>query len=148
MALKLSVGLSKKVGLPNYGSLGATCGIEVELDTTLFHEDPHRFQNQVHEAFSACQQAVESELNRLQSEGSTDRVALYPARPEPSRPNRRPPRPITPAQLNALNKIARHRGIHLDTYAAEQFGVSTCNQLTLAQASRLIDELRTTSIAS
>ena len=31
MPLKLTVGLSRKVGLPNYGSLGATCGLEVEL---------------------------------------------------------------------------------------------------------------------
>ena len=40
MPLKLTVGLSKKVGLPNYGSLGATCGLEVELPSSALHDDP------------------------------------------------------------------------------------------------------------
>jgi hypothetical protein len=33
--LKLSVSTSKKIGLPDYGSLGASCGVELELDPRL-----------------------------------------------------------------------------------------------------------------
>ena len=44
MPLKLTVGLSKKVGLPNYGSLGATCGLEVELPNQVLYADPEAFE--------------------------------------------------------------------------------------------------------
>ena len=54
MPLKLTVGLSKKVGLPNYGSLGATCGLEVELPDQVLHADPEAFERQVRDAFAAC----------------------------------------------------------------------------------------------
>jgi len=154
MALKLSVGLSKKVGQPDYGSLGASCNVEVELDASLLHDDPARFQTHVHEAFTACQRAVDEELHRLQSGGAPnrDRVDNRHATRPPARgsgqPNRRPQRPITPAQLNALEAIAQRRGIDIDGYAANEFGVASCDQLSLNQASRLIDTLRATAIAS
>jgi hypothetical protein len=39
MPLKLNVSLSKKIGLPDYGSLGASCHVEVELDGSLLEGD-------------------------------------------------------------------------------------------------------------
>ncbi len=54
MPLKLTVGLSKKVGLPNYGSLGATCGVDVEFHSQALHADPEAFGRQVRDAFAAC----------------------------------------------------------------------------------------------
>ncbi len=44
MPVKLTVGLSKKVGLPNYGSLGATCGLEVEVPSLSLHSDPEALE--------------------------------------------------------------------------------------------------------
>ena len=35
MPLRLNVGLSRKLGQPDFGSLGATCQVEVELDSSL-----------------------------------------------------------------------------------------------------------------
>ena len=35
MALKLNVGLAKKVGMPDYGSVCASCYVESELDGSL-----------------------------------------------------------------------------------------------------------------
>ena len=32
MALKLNVGVSRKVGLPAFGSVGASCHLELEVD--------------------------------------------------------------------------------------------------------------------
>ena len=39
MPMRLLAGISKKMGLPNYGSLGATCHVEVELDAGLLTYD-------------------------------------------------------------------------------------------------------------
>ena len=35
MPVRLSVGLARKVGLPGYSSVGASCGLELELDGRL-----------------------------------------------------------------------------------------------------------------
>jgi hypothetical protein len=35
MPMKLNVGLCRKVGQPDYGSLGASCNVEVELSGSL-----------------------------------------------------------------------------------------------------------------
>ena len=39
MAMKINVGLQKKVGQPNYGSLGASCQIEFEMDSALLESN-------------------------------------------------------------------------------------------------------------
>jgi hypothetical protein len=67
MALKLHVGLSRKVGLPRYGSLGASCAVEVELDQGLLFHDVDAWQARVQEAFAACRQAVAAELGRQEA---------------------------------------------------------------------------------
>jgi hypothetical protein len=64
MPVKLSAGISKKMGLPNYGSLGATCHVEVELDAGLLAYDLDGLQQHIHNAYVACSQAVNDELAR------------------------------------------------------------------------------------
>ena len=46
MPLRLNIGLSKKVGLPDYGSLGASANLELELDSGAV-SDPDRLRQQV-----------------------------------------------------------------------------------------------------
>ena len=64
MPLKVSVGLSKKIGQPDYGSLGASCHVEYEADSVLLFHDLDTFHRQVKAAFVACKQAVQDELLR------------------------------------------------------------------------------------
>ena len=69
MPLTLNVGLSKKIGQPDYGSLGASCNVAVELDANLLTSDPEKFHTHVRNAFNACRQAVNDELRRKQDGG-------------------------------------------------------------------------------
>ena len=70
MPLKLNVGISKKVGLPDYGSLGTTCNVEVEVDGCLIFDDLDGFHQKVRQAYVACAQAVNDELARHQPSGN------------------------------------------------------------------------------
>jgi hypothetical protein len=65
MAVKLNVGVSKKLGMPEYSSVGASCNVEVELDPSLFQGDLAGFHERVRLAYVACHQAVHDELARL-----------------------------------------------------------------------------------
>jgi hypothetical protein len=67
MPLKLNVGLSKKCGLADYGSAGASCNIEFEADPMLLNRDLDELQDRVRHAFAACRQAVQEELAREQN---------------------------------------------------------------------------------
>src|SRR4051812_9647144 len=66
MPLTLNVGVSKKIGQPDYSSLGASCHVEVELDAGLLAGEPELFQQRVRQAYAACCQAVNDELARHQ----------------------------------------------------------------------------------
>jgi len=67
MPLKLNVGLARKIGQPDYGSLCASCHVEVELDQSLINHDLEEFHRRVQNAFVACSQAVGDELTRQQT---------------------------------------------------------------------------------
>jgi len=70
MPLKLLAGTSRKMGLPNYGSLGASCSMEVELSESLLGDDLDAFQRQVRTVYAACAEAVNHELTRQQADMS------------------------------------------------------------------------------
>jgi hypothetical protein len=153
MPLKLNVGLVKKVGLPNYSSLGASCHLEVELDSRLLEDDPESFQDQVRQAFVACQHSVEDELSRQRTTPAPDGQAAPAANGDSTVTNgqghavhttsrvasdRRPP---TAAQIRALQSIADRFQLDLAVELQSRSGVEQLEELSVREASRLIDEL-------
>ena len=62
--IKLNLGLSKKIGQPDFGSLGASCHVEVDVDGSLIDDNLDAFHDRVQQAYVACRQAVNDELAR------------------------------------------------------------------------------------
>jgi hypothetical protein len=62
MPLTVNVGYSQKLGRPDFGSVGASCHVECELDGRLALDDPENFQSKIHQLYAACAQAVEAQL--------------------------------------------------------------------------------------
>ena len=76
MGVKINVGYCQKIGLPNYGSEGAHCNLELEMDSGLLN-NTEVFQRRVQEVYAACRVAVETQL---QCDVQTSRT---PAKQEP-----------------------------------------------------------------
>jgi len=68
MSMTVSVGYSEKLGQPNFGSIGASCHIECELDGRPVFDDPAVFHAKVRELYAACANAAKEELARHQAE--------------------------------------------------------------------------------
>lgn len=151
MPIKLSLGLSKKIGQPDYGSLGASCHVEVELPSDLLTQDLQGFHKHVRNVYVTCRQAVQDELARHNNpadplpianghQASNGAAARRHCQQLPARRN--PPRPATASQVRALDAIAHRQQIDLPDVLQHRFGTSSAAELSLAEASSLIDELK------
>ncbi len=157
MPLKLNVGVSKKVGLPEYSSAGAMCNLEFELESGLL-ADLAGFHEKVRDAYVACHQAVNDELARLRGQSATPVAAPVATSNGLGHRNGtgphadgahartggrdRPPKPATPGQVKAIYAIGRARRADLEGLLRDDYGVGRPEELSLAQASGLIDSLK------
>jgi hypothetical protein len=154
MALKLSIGFQKKVGLADYGSLGANCHVEFEIDATLLQTNLDGFHEKARHAFVACQQAVNDQLARQAQNGVAKNGNGHVNGHLPSgstngsngkghMPGKS--RPATPSQARAIRAIASRQRLDLQKLLGARYGVGRPEDLRLADASTLIDELKNPS---
>ena len=153
MPLRLNVGLSKKIGLPDYGSLGASANLELELDSGAIG-DPDRLRQQVRHLFGLAKASVEEELNQQQAvlpnaggnghgrdphtNGNGNGHSASNGNSSPRRSNGRT---ATQSQIRAIKAIANRQRLDLGPQL-EHFGVRAVEDLGIQQASELIDELK------
>lgn len=143
MPMTLNVGLSKKMGLPAYGSLGATCQVAVELESGLLQTDLEAFHRHVRSAFSACRAAVTEELARQGRETTSSPATGSTANASDTGRAREPIRKATWGQRRAIEAIAQRHQLELAELLQPRFGTRELADLSITQASALIDELNT-----
>lgn len=148
MPLKLNVGLSKKQGLPDYGTVGASCHVDVELDGSILHGDLDAFHRYVRNAYVACSQAVNDELARHRVGESGQRRGQTPTNGNGATShngNGNGSHRASQKQIDYANQLARQ--IHglgvrrLDDLAQRMFGKPAAD-LSGLDASSLIDTLK------
>ena len=133
MPLKLNVGIWRKMGLPDYGWIGASCSLELELDGLLLTSDLEAFHAQVRHAYGTVSQAVQDDWRGSSSEHAAEQSPT--ARPatkqdhragtatpgamawqsSPVGQRRRRPGPPSPTanQVNAIRSVAQQKGVDL-----------------------------------
>jgi hypothetical protein len=161
MPMKLNVGVSQKVGLPNYGSVGASCNLEMELDAGLLEKDLDGFHARIRAAYVAAHQAVHDELARLHAPTTNGAGSPSLARAGASIRNgttrvngngtvatrvqsdrTRAPRPATANQVKAIQAIARRQNTDLVGLLRHEYEIERPDDLSISQASELIDLLK------
>ena len=171
MPLKLNIGLSRKVGEANYGSRGATVNVELEVDSSLATE-PAKLQERIRAMFNLVRASVNEELNGSNGNAPTEAPAPAPpstngngngngyhqAPPKNTNGNGNgngngyrqasPPangskaRPATVSQVRAIHAIASRLNVNLNKLLTDRFQIASPEQLSLRDASGLIDELK------
>ncbi len=156
MPLKLNVSIAKKIGQPDFGSLGASCSVEVELPHNIVFDDLEAFHRQAKSVYVACAQAVNDELSRHQNTNGTVSESGNGHAPATngrsnghqngngngnghSRPNGRT---ATVSQVRAIHAIANRQKLDLAQTLQDRFGIDRPDALSISQASELIDELK------
>ncbi|MBD3674998.1 MAG: hypothetical protein HUJ26_15885 [Planctomycetaceae bacterium] len=140
MPLTLNVNISKKVGEPDYGSRGASVSLQQELDTTLVQQ-PQQLQSQIQQLFRQARDAVETELfgrTASQNGASSNGNGLHSHQQPASRNGRR----ATQSQVKAIYAIANQQRLDLNGILSQQFQVERPEDLSLREASQLIDDLK------
>lgn len=142
MPMTLNVGVTKKIGQPDYGSLGASCSVQVELDGSLLETNPDGLQARVRQAYAACHQAVNDELARHQNGQSVEPKSNGDQTAIKQQSNGHQ---ATEKQLGYVRQLAGQivgLGVRkLDTLAVKMYG-QPVTELGTMDASGLIDTLK------
>ena len=138
MAIRANVSFTKKLGQPDYGSVGAGCSLDVELDSRMLELDPDAVRGQLGLAYLACRQAVEKQLSSFEQphRPTNGRDPALESQPVTSA------RPSTQSQRRALWAICNRNGLNLEAVCQDEFQARNPDELDIRQASVLIDKLK------
>ena len=134
MPMTLNIGLSRKVGEANYGSRGASVHFAVEVEASLLRE-PNELREKIKYLFSQAKEAVEEELSGGSQEANGKNGNGH-------HQNSRNGRGATSAHVRAIHAIASRERVDLTARLGEDFGVSHPEDLSISDASELIDGLK------
>jgi hypothetical protein len=149
MPLKLNIGLSRKVGDANYGSRGASVNVELEVDSSLVVE-PAKFHERIRQVFGLVRTSLAEELNggnghanSANGDTANDRQKST-GNGQNGINGQKPaaPRAATQSQVKALYAITKSQGLNLNQLLRERFRVGKPEQLSIREASQLIDDLK------
>ena len=150
--LKLNIGLSRKVGAENYGSRGASVHVELEAESSLA-ADPDKLRERIRQVFNLVRASLDEELNG-QGHGeprpNTKHNGQHPAKAVNGNGQRQASggngsakgRTATVSQVRAIRAIANRVGADLPGLLRERFHVGRLDDLSIGDASALIDELK------
>ena len=148
--LKLNAGFSRKVGEPNYGSRGASVNVELELESNLIG-DPDALIARIRNLFDLARRSVDEELNghhaQAESPGSSQQNAQrssnrFSGNTPPGGNGNQTVRYATASQVRAIRAICQRQDVDPVRFAADRFRVNDLEELTIREASTLIDELK------
>jgi hypothetical protein len=148
--LKLNVGLSKKIGLPDYGSRGAAVSLELDLESSLVG-DPVKLKERIRQLFAMAKVSVDEELAAQSPAGNETKGGnssgngKSPCNGHANGDRRDGTRRATASQIRALVAIAERRKLDLEGLLAERFHTREAAELSIVEASSLIDELKGTA---
>ena len=139
--LKLNIGFNRKVGEANFSSRGASVNLEVEVDSGLVRE-PDRLQEKINYLFGLAEESVDQQLDsKGQPESTGQRNGNGHAAGDGQNGNGNG-RSATQSQVRAIHAIASRTRIDLTVLLRERFGVDRPDDLSLRDASTLIDDLK------
>ncbi|GHT23263.1 hypothetical protein FACS189419_07000 [Planctomycetales bacterium] len=154
MAITVTLGVNKKVGLPDYGSAGSHCDVVIEVDNSTL-DNPALFQQRVQSAYFLAREAVENELlNHKANNGTSAPQSVVPKiipppkteyRSQPQNVGGSPKFPASEKQWDFISRLTKgFRGFNhqkLEEYCQTTFGKG-CEELSSRDASLLIDNLK------
>ena len=147
MPITLNVGLSRKVS-QDYNSRGYSINLNVELPVDAVN-DPSTITQSADQLFGLCDHLLDQQIKGDGGSNSTEPTSRGNGRSKPNgRTYRRNgngqsngARSLTNAQERAITNMARRIEQDADDWARQEFDADV-SQLTVKQASQLIDQLK------